>query len=141
MSKKYSLTKETITQFGVTLFRIKAEKSFVNVTKGDLGGYIEKEENLAQDEDAEVSGDAWVSGNARVFGDAWVYGKIKLLAGYFFGTRYRKEEIRYVQIDEDNELIYKGEAKFGDDEPEAKSLHGKVVKVELGGVSYTARIE
>lgn len=43
-----------------------------------------KEDNLAQDGDAwvygnaEVSGDAWVYGNARVYGDAWVSGNARV---------------------------------------------------------------
>ena len=78
--KKYSLTKNTKQWCGVTLFQIKAEISFGSVSKGDLGGYIEKEENLSQENDAwvsgnsEVSGDAKVYGNSRVYGNAWVYG-------------------------------------------------------------------
>ena len=55
--KKYSLTNNKKVWCGITLFQIKAEISFGNVSKGDLGGYIEKEENLSQ-----VYGDAWVSG-------------------------------------------------------------------------------
>jgi hypothetical protein len=50
-----------------------------------------------------------------------VYGKLKLLAGYFFGRRDNKEEIKYVTVDENTELIYKGEAKFGDDTDEKKT--------------------
>ena len=84
--KKYSLTKNKKVWCGKTLFQIKAEVNFGNVSKGDLGGYIEKESNLSQDGnawvsgnaqvsgDARVSGDAWVSGNARVSGNAWVSG-------------------------------------------------------------------
>jgi hypothetical protein len=68
--------------------------------------------------DARVYGDAWVYGNARVSGDAWVYGKLKLLAGFFFSIRYKKEDIKYFPIDENYELIYKGDAKFGEEEPE-----------------------
>ena len=101
---KYKLTKNTKEYFGTTLFQIKAEMSFCSVLKGELGGYVEKEENLSQE------GDAWVYGNAMV------YGKLKLLAGYFFGTRYKKEEIKYVSVDNNIELIYKGEAKFGESE-------------------------
>jgi len=41
-----------------------------------------------------------------------VFGKLKLLAGYFFGIRYQKEEIKYKEIDDNYELIYKGDAKF-----------------------------
>jgi hypothetical protein len=72
--------------------------------------------------DARVSDNAWVYGDARVYGDAWVSdnawvsGKLKLLAGYFFGIRYQKEEIKYIDLDDDYELIYKGDAKFGEDE-------------------------
>ena len=56
--KKYTLTKTTKEWCGQTLFQIKAEMDFGNVSKGELGGYIEKEDNLSQD------GNAWVSGNA-----------------------------------------------------------------------------
>ena len=84
--KKYELTAEFIEKWGKKLFRIKALISFGSVEAGELGGYIEKEDNLAHDGNAwvsgnaEVSGDArvygnaWVSGNAEVSGDAWVYG-------------------------------------------------------------------
>lgn len=51
---------------GKTLYRIKALVQFGNVNAGDLGGWIEKEENLSQ------SGNAWVYGNARVYGNAEV---------------------------------------------------------------------
>ena len=64
--KKYELTTNAKVAFGRTLFQIKALISFGNVEAGDLGGWIEKEENLDQ------SGNAWVSGNARVCGDAEV---------------------------------------------------------------------
>ena len=49
--------------FGRTLFRIEATRDIekFGVKKGELGGYVESEENL--------SGDAWVSGNAQVYGD------------------------------------------------------------------------
>ena len=78
MSKKYSLTENKIEWYGKTLFQIKAEISFRNVNKGDLGGYIEKEKNLNQDGDAWVSGDAWVYGDAQVYGDAWVSGDARV---------------------------------------------------------------
>ena len=69
MEKKFELTDNfVINAFGIKLFQIKCTKSFKYANEGDLGGYVEKEDNLSQ------SGDAWVSGNARVSGDAWVYG-------------------------------------------------------------------
>ena len=79
--KKFKLTSEFIVDIsGVKLFRIKALIEFGNVKAGDLGGYIEKEENLSHmgnawvSGNAQVSGDARVSGNARVSGDARVSG-------------------------------------------------------------------
>ena len=57
--KKFELTSEFITNvFGVKLFRIRALVEFGNVSKGELGGYVEKEGNL------DHNGNAWVSGNA-----------------------------------------------------------------------------
>ncbi|MFR6247825.1 MAG: hypothetical protein ACLUJ2_01025, partial [[Ruminococcus] torques] len=69
--KKFKLTSEFIVDIsGVKLFRIKALIEFGNVKAGDLGGYIEKEENLSHMGDAWVSDDARISGNAQVFGNA-----------------------------------------------------------------------
>ena len=64
MEKKYKLTDETIKLNGVTLYRIEALKDFGEIKKGDKGGFIESENNLAHE------GNAWVSDNARVYGDA-----------------------------------------------------------------------
>ena len=73
--KKFKLTSEFIVDIsGVKLFRIKALIEFGNVKAGDLGGYIEKEENLSHMGNAWVSGNAQVFGDARVFGNAWVSG-------------------------------------------------------------------
>lgn len=67
MNNKYELTDETVTAWnGVTLHRIKAKRDFANVTAGDLGGYIERESNLA------VSGDARVSGDAHGHGSLYI---------------------------------------------------------------------
>ena len=77
--KKFKLTSEFIVDIsGVKLFRIKALIEFGNVKAGDLGGYIEKEENLSHMGNAWVSGDARVSGNARVSGDAQVFGDARV---------------------------------------------------------------
>ena len=70
--KKYELTSETKVADEKTLHRIKALVSFGNVAAGELGGWIEKEENLSQ------SGNAWVYGNAQVCGDAWVCGDAQI---------------------------------------------------------------
>lgn len=78
--KKYELLKnDTVTApNGKTLYRIKSLINFGVVVAGSLGGYIEKEDNLAH------SGNAWVFGNAEVFGnacvsdDAWVSGNARV---------------------------------------------------------------
>ena len=86
----------TIEVGGKTLCRIEATKDIerFGVKAGDLGGYIEKEDNLSgiawvsgdalvYDDalvcgNALVSGNAWVYGNALVSGNAWVYGNAQV---------------------------------------------------------------
>ena len=63
--KKYELTDETIAFYGKTLHRIRACRDFVTIAGkqvkvGDLGGFVETEENLSHD------GLCWVYGNAEV---------------------------------------------------------------------------
>ena len=99
--KKFELTTNTKMFLGKKLFQIKALISFGDVKAGELGGYIEKEENLSQTGDAWVfdnawvSGDARVSGNARVFdnarvsGDAWVSDNACYTTIKGFGREYR----------------------------------------------------
>lgn len=82
---KFELTAEFVTNvFGKKLFRIKALVAFGDVEKGELGGFIEKEDNLSHDDNAwvydnaQVYGDARVSGNAQVCGDARVCGNAQV---------------------------------------------------------------
>ena len=72
MEKKYELTDEILEVGGRVLHRIKALRDFGNVKKGDIGGWIEGQENLSHDDDC------WVYGNARVYGEAKVCGKAKV---------------------------------------------------------------
>ena len=94
--KKFELTSESIVDvFGKKLFRIKALVEFGNVKEGELGGFVEKEENLSHEGNAwvsgnaSVSGDAWVSGDAKVYGNAWVYGDADYATVKGFGTEFR----------------------------------------------------
>ena len=105
--KKHELTDDTITVGSRILHRIKALKSFSDVEEGDLGGYVEKEDNLNQSGNAwvygnarvsgnaqvcgnaRVCGNAWVSGDARVYGDAWVSGENDYTTAKGFGREYR----------------------------------------------------
>lgn len=82
--KKFELTREFITFLGRKLFRIKALVEFGDVKAGELGGYVEKEENIDHE------GDAWVSGDARVSGDALVVKQEDIIfTAAKFGTIFR----------------------------------------------------
>ena len=74
MNKKYELTDETINHYGVVLHRIKALRSFSDVEAGDLGGYIQSEDNLSHEGDCWISGNAIVKDEAKVFDNAIVCG-------------------------------------------------------------------
>ena len=78
MNKKFEFTGETKAILGNTLHRIRALISFGEVGAGELGGWIEKEENLDASGNAWVYGNAQVYGNARVSGNARVYGDARV---------------------------------------------------------------
>ena len=59
--KKYKLTEETKVINGHTLHRIEALKDFGTVKKGELGGWIETEDNLSQ------YCNCWVDDEAMVY--------------------------------------------------------------------------
>ena len=67
MDKKYEILKDqAITRNGSTIYRIKALRNFGDVKAGDIGGFIEKEENLSHE------GPCWIYGDAMVYHDAKV---------------------------------------------------------------------
>ena len=63
---KFEFTGETQVWLGIKLHRIRAVAAIAafGVAAGDIGGWIEKEENLS------VYGNAWVYGDAQVSGNA-----------------------------------------------------------------------
>lgn len=78
--KKYELTSEMKHHLGHKLYRIRALKDFGSVKAGKLGGWIESEKNLSQDniawvfDEAKVYGNANVSDCAEVHDNVWIYG-------------------------------------------------------------------
>lgn len=88
--KKYELTKEMKPLAdGTVLYRIRAVRDFkladgTDVKSGDLGGWIEDEDNLSHvdkawvKDSALVYGEAWVSGSALVYGEAQVYDQAEV---------------------------------------------------------------
>ena len=144
MKMTFKLTTETTTNaWGVKLYRIEALVDIParGVKKGEKGGWVESElvsGNARVSGDAWVYDNAWVYGDALVSGDAWVSGKLSLTLGYFFGMRYSKEEIKYVDVEEGSELICKGniKAEMRTDETETPvkaddtiTLNGKLYKL------------
>ena len=123
MGKKYKLTDETINLNGVTLYRIEALKYFGEIKKGDKGGFIESENNLAHEGDAWVSDNAHVYGNACVFDNSQVYGNA-FVSGYaqvygdafVYGNAWLYDNTRvcgYARV-ADNARVY-GDANVCDD--------------------------
>jgi hypothetical protein len=71
---KYKLTEQTRDYYDITLYRIEATSSFGDVKEGDLGGWIEKEDNLSQRGEAWIADEAIVYNNARICCNALVSG-------------------------------------------------------------------
>lgn len=75
MNKKYELTEETKEIDGHVLHRIRALKdlSFMKVNAGDLGGFIEKEDNLSHEGNCWIYDYACVYENAKVKHNAHIH--------------------------------------------------------------------
>ena len=72
MEKKYKLTEESINYCSKILYRIEALKDFDDIKKGNIGGYVESENNLSQE------GNCWIYDNAKVFDSAKVFNNAKI---------------------------------------------------------------
>ena len=71
--KKYEILKGYALEVdGRRLYRIRALKDFADVKAGDLGGYIQHEENLSQE------GNCWVYFKAEAYDNSKVYGNAKV---------------------------------------------------------------
>lgn len=76
IEKKYVLVKQNkVQKSGASTkynlpYRIKALKSFGDVTAGDYGGYVASEDNLSQEGDCWIYGECAVYENAKVSGNA-----------------------------------------------------------------------
>ena len=132
---KYKLTDETKEYFGITLHRIVCVTAFGNVAVGDVGGFIEKEENLSQYDNAWVYDNAYVGGNAKVCGNAdYIVLKNNWSSGRYFtytlsndkwkvGCFYGSGEDLVAKAYEDSELsgdCYKAAVEYVEKIVEAK---------------------
>lgn len=126
-NKKYEFTDETTSIGTKTLYRIRALKDFGDVKKGDLGGFVEREENLSHEglawvfdnaqvrdnaliqDNAQVSDNAIVSGCALIYDNAQIYGNAQVsdttqISGY--AQVYGKAQIYDDACIGDNALVY-----------------------------------
>ena len=70
MEKKYKIREDlSLYYYGRTIYRIEALKDFSDVKIGDIGGYVECEDNLNQ------SGNCWIYDNAKAMDESKVLGE------------------------------------------------------------------
>ena len=115
MIKKYKLTDGAYHTNDKILYRIQALKDFGDVKKGDLGGFVQNEDNLSHKgdcwiyENAKVYGEAKVYENAKVYGEAKVYEKARV-GGYAL-IRGNAKVFRYSRVR--GSMIRSGNSKIG----------------------------
>lgn len=149
MVKKFELIKNDYINFYDTkLYRIRALIDFDNISAGDLGGYIEKEENLAQEgnawvydkafvfddarvyNNAQIRDGAWVHGNAVIYDNATVYGYARVYGNARVYGSARVFEYTYIYGNArvyDNAIICGNADIFGDSQVYYKAkVHGNV---------------
>lgn len=81
-NKKYEFTGETKEFGNYTLHRIRALVDIENIVKkGELGGWIEEEENLSHEGNCWVNDGCYVCGGARVYENAHIAAGAKVLYG------------------------------------------------------------
>ena len=105
-NKKYELIKKDSIRItlndktkstSVRLYRIRSLRNFSDVKKGDLGGYIQSEDNLSHE------GNCWVYDNAKAYEDAKLFDDSKIFDKVrVFGCAHLH----------DNDVIIRGNAKI-----------------------------
>ena len=138
MDKKYEFTGETKQFEDRTLKRIRAliDIDHFGVKKGDIGGWIETEDNLSHHGGCWISGeamvyeDAWVGGyamvgdNARVGGYAWVGDNAVVGGNAWFGSNARFGENAGVGVNKT-------------DQPQEGKQEGRPINKQVGGDPYS----
>ena len=135
MSCKYELTDEikrvrVYESYGnykmCKLHRIRALKDFANVKKGDLGGFVESENNLSEEGTCWIYDDACVYGNAQVYHSATVSGTARV---YDYARIYH-----YAQISE-NARIYDRAEIYG-----SANIHGNASISSIANIHSNVEI-
>ena len=114
--KKYEILmdeKNTIEFEGHTLHRIKALRDFGDIKTGDLGGYVENENNLSHEgncwiyDDAKAMDYSVISDNSRMYNNSTMYGN---------SVMYDNSEMYDNTKMYDNSTLYNNSAMFGNSE-------------------------
>ena len=111
--KKYKLLKGKGNRLELsnrTLYRIKALRSFSNVKKGEIGGYIESTSNLAQNGTCWIYNSACVYGSARVSGSARVYDSARISGSAYVSGSARIYGLAHVA---DSASVYRSAQIYG----------------------------
>jgi hypothetical protein len=75
--KKYELLTAGAVRLGSReLYLVRALRDFGEVRRGDIGGRVEKEDNLSHEGECWIGGYAWVYGDGYVCGDEVVAGNV-----------------------------------------------------------------
>lgn len=95
--KKYELTEETNEQ-GLHRIRALRDIPIYGVKKGDLGGFVERENNLSQEGACWIADDATVKDFAGVHNDALVMGNATVMdnatvSGYAIVSGYARVNV------------------------------------------------
>ena len=140
--KKYEILKDqAITMNGSSIYRIRALKDFGSVKAGDLGGYIQSSENLSQEGECWIYGDAMVyhkakvkdnaivrdyvhvygesqvlqnaivEGHARVFGESYVFGNARVKDN---GNVFDHARVNGFAIVQDNATVSENTRVYGE---------------------------
>lgn len=100
MDKKYKLIKSDIKG----LYRVKAVRDFGDVKKGDIGGYVQSEDNLSHE------GYCWVYDNSIIHDNAIIHDNVKI---YDNARIYGNSKIWDYAVIQDNARIY-GNSQIAD---------------------------
>jgi len=96
---KYEILNESRIVDGRKVYRIRSLKDFANVSKGDLGGWVERETNLSQQGDCWIYGEAVsmenavVENNAKLMDSAIAYGDAMVLDNAVLADRSKIYEV------------------------------------------------
>lgn len=126
--KKYELTNNTTNHNDKTLYRIKALKDFGDVKAGQLGGYVEAENNLSHEgncwvyDNVKVYDNARVSGNTQISGDAHVYDDT-CVTGYVYVDENAQEQKK-------PQILYAVQQKNGTDWGHVQAIFDTKEKAE-----------